>query len=187
MLLSSWTTSNCWRYTHACACLEATPLFRCYPAMHLSWDAGAPPSSCVSCWQLIGRGRYGTVYRGLLGERCVAVKLFSSANRQTFTNECCIYSLPLLQQHLNVARFLSAEQRTIANGRPEFLIVMDFYPEVKAPDVGLRNWTLWSKPGGSKLSLLKANLDSMNPRGVDCAFELLSREGRGGAYFSQRR
>lgn len=93
-------------------------------------DVGTPPSSCVSR-QLIGRGRYGTVFRGLLGERCVAVKLFSSANRQTFANERSIYSLPLLQQHLNLAHFLSAEQRTTIDGRPEFLIVMDFYPQVR--------------------------------------------------------
>lgn len=85
--------------------------------------------------QLIGRGRYGTVFRGLLADRCVAVKLFTSANRQTFTNERSIYSLPLLQQHANVARFLSAEQRTSGDGRPEFLIVMDFYPQVSSTRV----------------------------------------------------
>lgn len=112
-------------------------------------DVRAMPSSCVSL-QLIGRGRYGTVFRGLLGDRCVAVKLFSSANRQTFANERSIYSLPLLQQHTNVARFLSAEQRTTTDGRPEFLIVMDFYPQVrttKCPpaagprSAGVSTWT----------------------------------------------
>lgn len=78
--------------------------------------------------ELIGRGRYGAVFRGCLNERCVAVKLFSSANRQNFTNERSIYSLPLLQQHDNIARFLTADERTTADGRPEFLILMEFYP-----------------------------------------------------------
>ncbi|XP_068457616.1 bone morphogenetic protein receptor type-2-like isoform X2 [Clinocottus analis] len=78
--------------------------------------------------ELIGRGRYGTVFRGCLNERCVAVKLFSSTNRQNFSSERSIYALPLLQQHDNIARFLSAEERTAADGRPEFLILMEYYP-----------------------------------------------------------
>ncbi|KAM8749003.1 bone morphogenetic protein receptor type-2-like [Acanthopagrus schlegelii] len=78
--------------------------------------------------ELIGRGRYGTVFRGSLNERCMAVKLFSSANRQNYANERSIYCLPLLQQHDNIARFLSADERTTADGRPEFLILMEFYP-----------------------------------------------------------
>ncbi|XP_034550286.1 bone morphogenetic protein receptor type-2-like [Notolabrus celidotus] len=78
--------------------------------------------------ELIGRGRYGTVFRGSLNERCVAVKLFSSANRQNYANERYIYCLPLLQQHDNIARFLTADERTTADGRPEFLILMEYYP-----------------------------------------------------------
>ncbi|XP_073329711.1 bone morphogenetic protein receptor type-2-like [Pagrus major] len=78
--------------------------------------------------ELIGRGRYGTVFRGSLNERCMAVKLFSSANRQNYANERSIYCLPLLQQHDNIARFLSADERTTGDGRPEFLILLEFYP-----------------------------------------------------------
>ncbi|XP_061580070.1 bone morphogenetic protein receptor type-2-like isoform X1 [Cololabis saira] len=78
--------------------------------------------------ELIGRGRYGAVFRGSLNERCVAVKVFSSANRQNFINERAIYHLPILQQHDNIARFLTADEKTAADGRPEFLILMEFYP-----------------------------------------------------------
>uniref|UniRef100_A0A665T9N5 receptor protein serine/threonine kinase n=1 Tax=Echeneis naucrates TaxID=173247 RepID=A0A665T9N5_ECHNA len=78
--------------------------------------------------ELIGRGRYGAVFRGCLNERCVAVKLFSSANRLNFSNECSIYCLPLLRQHDNISRFLSADERMAADGQPEFLILMEFYP-----------------------------------------------------------
>lgn len=78
--------------------------------------------------ELIGRGRYGTVFRGSLNERCLAVKLFTSANRQNYANERSIYCLPLLQQHDNIARFLTADERTAADGRAEFLILMEFYP-----------------------------------------------------------
>ncbi|XP_035994556.1 bone morphogenetic protein receptor type-2 [Fundulus heteroclitus] len=78
--------------------------------------------------ELIGRGRYGSVFRGSLNERCVAVKVFSSANRPNFSNERFIYRLPLLQQHDNIARFLAADEKTTAEGRPEFLILMEYYP-----------------------------------------------------------
>ncbi|XP_047227042.1 bone morphogenetic protein receptor type-2-like [Girardinichthys multiradiatus] len=78
--------------------------------------------------ELIGRGRYGAVFRGSLNERCVAVKVFSSANYLNFSNECSIYQLPLLQQHDNIVRFLTADEKTSADGRPEFLILMEFYP-----------------------------------------------------------
>ncbi|KAM4558593.1 bone morphogenetic protein receptor type-2-like isoform 1-T23 [Odontesthes bonariensis] len=81
--------------------------------------------------ELIGRGRYGAVFRGSLNEHCVAVKVFSSANRQNFTNECSIYHLPLLQQHDNIARFLrslTVDEKTAADGRSEFMILMEYYP-----------------------------------------------------------
>lgn len=71
------------------------------------------------------------MFRGSLNERCVAVKLFSSANWQNYTNERSIYFLPLLQQHDNIARFLGADERTAADGRPEFLILMEYYPHVR--------------------------------------------------------
>ncbi|TDH06489.1 hypothetical protein EPR50_G00113910 [Perca flavescens] len=78
--------------------------------------------------ELIGRGRYGSVFRGFLNERCVAVKVFSSADRRNYANERSIYRVPLLQQHDNIARFLGAGERPASDGRPEFLILMEFYP-----------------------------------------------------------
>lgn len=78
--------------------------------------------------QLIGRGRYGTVYRGSLEDRSVAVKVFISANRQQFTNERMIYRL--LLDHENVARFLESEERVGTEGRTELLLLLEFYPHV---------------------------------------------------------
>ncbi|XP_055763995.1 bone morphogenetic protein receptor type-2-like isoform X2 [Salvelinus fontinalis] len=77
--------------------------------------------------ELIGRGRYGSVFCGSLDERQVAVKVFSSANRQNFLNECSIYCLPLLE-HDNIARFIAADERLGAEGRVEYLLVMEYYP-----------------------------------------------------------
>ncbi|XP_034032759.1 bone morphogenetic protein receptor type-2-like [Thalassophryne amazonica] len=77
--------------------------------------------------ELIGRGRYGAVFCGSLDERPVAVKVFTTANRQNFLNECSIYRLPLLE-HDNIARFVAADERIGTEGRTEYLLVMDYYP-----------------------------------------------------------
>ncbi|XP_067116824.1 bone morphogenetic protein receptor type-2-like [Osmerus mordax] len=77
--------------------------------------------------ELIGRGRYGSVYCGSLDERQVAVKVFTSANRQNFLNECSIYRLPLLE-HEHIARFTAADERLGPEGRVEYLLVMEYHP-----------------------------------------------------------
>ncbi|KAI4885381.1 hypothetical protein NFI96_020340 [Prochilodus magdalenae] len=91
--------------------------------------AFSPPSldlDNLKLLELIGRGRYGAVYRGCLDERSVAVKVFSSANRQPFVNERTIYGL--LLDHDNIARFLESEERLGTDGRTEYLLLLEFYP-----------------------------------------------------------
>ncbi|OCT61335.1 hypothetical protein XELAEV_180473595mg, partial [Xenopus laevis] len=76
--------------------------------------------------ELIGRGRYGSVYKGSLEERPVAVKVFSFNNRQNFVNERSIYRTPLLE-HDNIAHFIAADERVTSDGRLEYLLVMEYY------------------------------------------------------------
>uniref|UniRef100_A0A665TKJ5 receptor protein serine/threonine kinase n=1 Tax=Echeneis naucrates TaxID=173247 RepID=A0A665TKJ5_ECHNA len=108
-----------WKHKHSLSALDVMEAANSEPAVDLD---------NLKMLELIGRGRYGAVFRGCLNERCVAVKLFSSANRLNFSNECSIYCLPLLRQHDNISRFLSADERMAADGQPEFLILMEFYP-----------------------------------------------------------
>lgn len=88
-------------------------------------------TTCCSL-QLIGRGRYGSVYRGSLDEHSVAVKVFSSCNRQPFVNERSIYRL--LPDHDNITHFLETEERVGSDGQPEYLLIMDYYPHVSISD-----------------------------------------------------
>lgn len=79
-------------------------------------------------WELIGRGRFASVYRGSLSDRTVAVKVFSPAQRQKYANQCGIYRIPLLRQQHDLAHFLSAHERSDGEGCVQHLIVMDYYP-----------------------------------------------------------
>ncbi|XP_055011350.1 bone morphogenetic protein receptor type-2-like [Boleophthalmus pectinirostris] len=90
-------------------------------------------SSCVDMeelklWELIGRGRYSCVYLGTLGERTVAVKVYPSAHKQKYVNECYIYTLLSLRQQPSISHFLCADERVDSEGSTQLLIVMDHYP-----------------------------------------------------------
>ncbi|KAF6726837.1 Bone morphogenetic protein receptor type-2, partial [Oryzias melastigma] len=91
-------------------------------------DTQYPVTDALVSAVLIGRGRYGSVFRGCLNGQRVAVKVFSSANRKKFLSERSMYCLPLLQQHHNIARFLTSEEKMSTDGNRESLIVMEFYP-----------------------------------------------------------
>lgn len=66
-----------------------------------------------------------------MDERPVAVKVFSFANRQNFINEKNIYRVPLME-HDNIARFIVGDERLTADGRMEYLLVMEYYPNVSS-------------------------------------------------------
>lgn len=105
----------------------------CKPGLHNMDMIEAAPSEpsldldSLKLLELIGRGRYGSVYKGSLDERPVAVKVFTYANRQNFVNERSIYRTPLLE-HENIARFIVGDERLTADGRMEYLLVMEYYP-----------------------------------------------------------
>ncbi|XP_039613737.1 bone morphogenetic protein receptor type-2-like isoform X1 [Polypterus senegalus] len=98
--------------------------------MNMMEAAASEPSldlDSLKLLELIGRGRYGSVYKGSLDERTVAVKVFNYTNRQNFINERSIYRLPLME-HDNIARFIVGDERLTTDSRMEYLLVMEYYP-----------------------------------------------------------
>ena len=60
--------------------------------------------------QLIGRGRYGEVWRGAYHGEDVAVKIFEAHEETSWTKEAAVYETCLLQ-HRNILRFIGADNR----------------------------------------------------------------------------
>ncbi|ELU02740.1 hypothetical protein CAPTEDRAFT_117843 [Capitella teleta] len=74
---------------------------------------------------LIASGRFGTVWKGQLSSVPVAIKVFSPAQRQYFTNEQDILNLPHMT-HVALPKFYGAGERESVDGIPEYLIVMEY-------------------------------------------------------------
>ncbi|XP_055625801.1 bone morphogenetic protein receptor type-2 [Toxorhynchites rutilus septentrionalis] len=76
---------------------------------------------------MIGQGRYGTVWKGVVNEQHVAVKIFTAQHRQYFLNEKDIYTIPLMESPSLLTYFGCDERRTM-DDRIEYLIVLSLAP-----------------------------------------------------------
>jgi hypothetical protein len=78
--------------------------------------------------ELIGRGRYGSVWKGTLNEQTVAVKIFAPQYRQYYLNERDIYMLPFMEFHHCLPRFLGSQERITIDGRTDYHLVLSYAP-----------------------------------------------------------
>uniref|UniRef100_A0A182JPZ3 Serine/threonine-protein kinase receptor n=1 Tax=Anopheles christyi TaxID=43041 RepID=A0A182JPZ3_9DIPT len=76
---------------------------------------------------MIGQGKYGTVWKGIVNEQPVAVKIFAAQHRQYFLNERDIYTVPLLESPSLLTYFGSDERRTM-DDRIEYMLVLSLAP-----------------------------------------------------------
>uniref|UniRef100_A0A2M3Z0B8 Serine/threonine-protein kinase receptor n=1 Tax=Anopheles braziliensis TaxID=58242 RepID=A0A2M3Z0B8_9DIPT len=76
---------------------------------------------------MIGQGKYGTVWKGIVNEQPVAVKIFGAQHRQYFLNEREIYTVPLMESPSLLTFFGSDERRTM-DDRFEYLLVLSLAP-----------------------------------------------------------
>lgn len=72
---------------------------------------------------MIGQGKYGTVWKGMINEQSVAVKIFPAQYKQYFLNERDIYCLPLMQTQYLLEYYGCDERRTLEDNI-EYLLVL---------------------------------------------------------------
>lgn len=76
---------------------------------------------------MIGQGKYGTVWKGMINEQAVAVKIFPSQYKQFFLNERDIYCLPLMESPYLLEYYGCDERRTL-DDNIEYLLVLSLAP-----------------------------------------------------------
>lgn len=76
---------------------------------------------------MIGQGKYGSVWKGLINEQTVAVKIFPSHHKQFFLNEKDIYSVNLLESP-HVLEYYGCDERRTLDDSIEYLLVMSLAP-----------------------------------------------------------
>uniref|UniRef100_A0A336M2V6 receptor protein serine/threonine kinase n=1 Tax=Culicoides sonorensis TaxID=179676 RepID=A0A336M2V6_CULSO len=76
---------------------------------------------------MIGQGRFGSVWKGIVNEQPIAVKIFTAHNKQYFYNERDIYSLPFMDNPGLLTYFGSDERQTM-DGSIEYLLVLSLAP-----------------------------------------------------------
>ncbi|XP_055701112.1 activin receptor type-1 isoform X2 [Phlebotomus papatasi] len=80
----------------------------------------------VSLVEIIGRGRYGEVWRGIWHGENVAVKLFYSRDEESWKRETEIYSTVLLR-HENILGYIGSDM-TSRNSCTQLLLLTHYYP-----------------------------------------------------------
>lgn len=108
------------------------------PPLALVQDADL--SASFQLEELVGRGRYGSVWKAKLNDHEVAVKIFGAHNKQYYLNECDIYTLP----HMDNSSILKFIGKSVSFLHPlNVLAVICHFPECRkrrAIDCGRISW-----------------------------------------------
>ena len=90
-----------------------------FDALHLTESQSSKISPTMPSYDLdtlkleeiIGHGRYGSVYSGALQGEPVAIKVFNAQHKQYFINERDIYKLPFMDCHPGLLKFFGADEQ----------------------------------------------------------------------------
>lgn len=86
----------------------------------------------LSFEELVGRGKYGQVWRGQLQNgtstpTTVAIKVVSEANKRYLVNECRIYSLHrIFAEESSMARYYGYTERLAEDGKREYCMAIEY-------------------------------------------------------------
>lgn len=76
---------------------------------------------------MIGQGKYGTVWKGMINEQPVAVKIFPVQHKQYFLNEKDIYLVNLMDTS-NFLEYYGCDERRTLDDSIEYLLVLSLAP-----------------------------------------------------------
>lgn len=76
---------------------------------------------------MIGQGKYGTVWKGMINEQTVAVKIFPSQHKLFFLNEKDIYSVNLMDSS-HLLEYYGCDERRTLDDSIEYLLVLSLAP-----------------------------------------------------------
>ncbi|CAN7983156.1 unnamed protein product, partial [Ixodes hexagonus] len=93
--------------------------------------------------EMIGRGRYGSVCKGSLNDRTVAVKIFAQHHHLYYANEKDIYKL-FHMDYPFLPRLIGADERVGPEGRREWLLVLTYAPRGSLQSQLRKGTTDWS-------------------------------------------
>lgn len=83
-------------------------------------------SRSIQLVEIIGKGRYGQVWRGIYQGESVAVKIFCSHAEVVWSRECEIYNTVLLR-HENVLAFIAADTISRINSCTQLWLIMHYH------------------------------------------------------------
>uniref|UniRef100_W8AW93 receptor protein serine/threonine kinase n=1 Tax=Ceratitis capitata TaxID=7213 RepID=W8AW93_CERCA len=76
---------------------------------------------------MLGNGKYGTVMKGLLHDKEVAVKIFPDSHYPYYINERNIYSLPMMDSP-SLLTYFGYDERHTMDGKIEYQLVLSLAP-----------------------------------------------------------
>lgn len=92
--------------------------------------------------QRIGQGKYGTVWKGMLNDRVVAVKIFPSEHRQFWLSEKQLFTTGYT--HKNILKYIGAEEHQKDDG-PEYLLLTEYHAFGSLMDFLKNNTITWKE------------------------------------------
>ncbi|XP_059500041.1 bone morphogenetic protein receptor type-2-like isoform X2 [Stegostoma tigrinum] len=97
----------------------------------------------VELIEVIGQGRFGTVWKGLRAQTVVAAKEFHARHRQQFHTEMGLISLPLMEQG-NILRFIDAGVKRSGEAVRYFLVT-EYHQQGSLHRYLTRNCSEWAQ------------------------------------------
>ncbi|CAG9800389.1 unnamed protein product [Chironomus riparius] len=74
---------------------------------------------------IIGEGKYGTVWKGMMNDcQPVAIKIFSANKKQYFLNEMDVYTQPFMDVCPALLKYFGCDERINSEGKIEYLLVL---------------------------------------------------------------